>query len=171
MTEIVTPAVTPVVDPAPVVDPLKPAEKVYDQAYVTGLRDEAAAARVSKNEAVASAVAAAKAEHEAALAAKDVAYTELQNELGAAWVELEKLYVSIDAEIPSTKVRAFTAILQGNDHDSIFASAKSTYELFDGFDTPAPKSPAYDPSQSTGGKPTLALNGDPIMQALIKAVS
>ncbi len=154
---------------APVVDPLKPEGKVYDQAYVTGLRDEAAAARVSKKEAVEAAVAAVKAEHAAELAARDVAVTEMQNTLSAAKLELEKLYVTLDADVPSAKVRAFASILQGTDKDSLVESAKTTYSLFDGLGSGS-KTPAFDPSQSTGGKPAMALNGDPILAALMKAV-
>ena len=151
-----------------VVEPPKDA-KVYDQAYVTALRNEAAAARVAKNEAVESAVSLLKAEHEAAVAAKDVAYTELQNQLNQAQLELEKLYVSVDAKVPSEKVRAFAAILKGEDKDSIVESAKATYELFGGFE--ASKQSAFDPTQGSGGKNPMALNGDPILAALMAAVS
>ncbi|QFG10386.1 head scaffolding protein [Mycobacterium phage Anthony] len=145
--------------------PLEPTPKVYDETYVKGLRQEAAKARVDKKDAVDTAVAALKATHAEELAAKDVAFTELQNQLGDAWIELEKLYTSIDAKVPSDKVRAFVGILQGTDKDSIQASAKSAYELAGGFST---KSPAFDPSQGLGGGKPLPLNGDPILNAMTK---
>lgn len=147
--------------------PLEPQPKMFDEAYVKSLRDEAAAARVAKKDAVDAALKAANEGHQAELAAKDTALTELQNELAAARIEIEKLYISIDAGVPSDKVRAFTAILQGNDSESIAASAKSAYELAGGFQT---KSPAFDPTQGFGGRKDIPLNGDPILQALKAAV-
>lgn len=168
MTEIATPAVTPEGTPAPVVDPLKPEPKLFDEAYVKSLRDEAAAARVAKKDAVEAAIKEAKEAHTAELAARDVAYTELQNELAGARLELEKLFVTIDAKVPSEKVRQFAAILQGTDAESIGASAKSSLELIGGFET---RSPAFDPTQGFGGRPAdMPLNGDPILEAIKKAV-
>jgi hypothetical protein len=147
--------------------PLESQPKMFDEAYVKSLRDEAAAARVAKKDAVDAAVKAASDAHQAELASKDTAYTELQGELSAAKVELEKLYVTIDANVPSDKVRAFAGILQGSDTESITASAKSAYELAGGFAT---KSPAFDPTQGFGGRDPLPLNGDPILQAIKNAV-
>jgi hypothetical protein len=160
-----TPEGTPAPEATP--KPMEPTPKVFDEAYVKSLRDEAAAARIAKKEAVDAAVAAATAQHQADLAARDLAYTELQNQLGEAWIELEKLYTTIDAQVPSDKVRAFVSILQGTDKDSITASAKSAYELAGGFST---KSPAFDPTQGFGGKDPLPLNGDPILNAIKAAV-
>ncbi|AOE44427.1 scaffolding protein [Gordonia phage Switzerland] len=140
-----------------------PVTKTYDQAYVDQLRQEAAGHRVGKKEAVEAAEAAVRAEYEAKLADRDVAYTELQNQLGQAWIELEKVYTSIEAKVPSDKVRQFAAILTGEDKESIEASAKTSFELFGGFET---KSPAFDPTQGTGGRNTLPLNGDPLLNAV-----
>lgn len=147
--------------------PLEPQPKVFDEAYVKSLRDEAAAARVAKKDAVEAAVKEANDKFQAELAAKDTAFAELQNELSTARIELEKLYVTLDANVPSDKVRAFVGILQGNDTESITASAKAAYDLAGGFAT---KSPAFDPSQGFGGRDVLPLNGDPILQALKNAV-
>ncbi|ANA87051.1 scaffolding protein [Gordonia phage Strosahl] len=138
-------------------------QKTYDQAYVDQLRQEAAGHRVGKKEAVEAAEAKVKAEYEAMLADRDVAYTELQNQLGQAWIELEKVYTSLEAKVPSDKVRQFASILTGEDKDSIAASAQTSFELFGGFDT---KSPAFDPTQGTGGRNTLPLNGDPLLNAV-----
>ncbi|QFG12514.1 scaffolding protein [Mycobacterium phage Toaka] len=163
MSDIATPdSTTPAVTDTPLEK--APEGKVYDEVYVKGLRDEAAAARIAKRDAVETATKELKEAHAAELAAKDVSYTELQNELGNAWIELEKVYVALDAKVPSDKVRAFTAILQGNDAESIGASAKSSLDLIGGFDS---KGPAYDPSQGRGGTPPLALNGDGILNAMI----
>jgi hypothetical protein len=152
---------------AAVEKPLEAQPKVFDEAYVKSLRDEAAAARVAKKDAVDAAVKAANEAHQAELASRDTAFTELQNELSSARVELEKLYISIDNNVPSDKVRAFAGLIQGSDTESITASAKAAYELAGGFAT---KSPAFDPTQGFGGRDTLPLNGDPILQALKSAV-
>ncbi|BBC43574.1 putative scaffolding protein [Mycobacterium phage C3] len=163
-TPVSTDGSTPEGNPVSKTDtPLEPTPKTYDEAYVKELRQEAAAARVAKKDAVEKAVNDLKAEHAAELAARDTAYTELQNQLGQAWIELEKLYTTIDAKVPSDKVRAFVSILQGDDKESIQASAKSAYELAGGFNT---KTPAFDPSQGTGGRDPLPLNGDPILNAM-----
>ena len=153
--------------PAVTEQPLEQQPKLFDEAYVKSLRDEAASARVAKKDAVDAAVKAVGDAHSAELAGRDTAYTELQNELAASKVELEKLYISIDANVPSDKVRAFVGILQGTDSESITASAKSAYELAGGFAT---KSPAFDPTQGFGGREPLPLNGDPILQAIKAAV-
>jgi hypothetical protein len=147
----------------------KPLEqvKVFDEAYVKSLRDEAAAARVAKKDAVEAAVAEANAKYQAELASRDTAFTELQNELSASKLELEKYQAAIAAKVPSEKVAAFVSILQGNDSESIQASAKAAYELAGGFSS---KSPAFDPTQGSGGRDVLPLNGDPILDALKRAV-
>ena len=146
--------------------PLEASGKTFDEAYVKSLRDEAAAARVAKKDAVDAAVKLANEAHQAELAARDTAAAELQNELAAARLELEKYRIAVEAKVPSDKVAAFVNILQGSDSESIAESAKSALELAGGFS--ATKS-AFDPTQGFGGKP-LPLNGDPILDALKKAV-
>lgn len=160
---------TPQVETQAVPDkPMEPQPKLFDEAYVKSLRDEAAAARVAKKDAVEAAIKEANDKHQAELAERDTAYTELQNELTAARIELEKLYISLDAGVPSDKVRQFAGIIQGTDTESITASAKSAYELAGGFQT---KSPAFDPTQGFGGrKDDMPLNGDPILNAIKAAV-
>ncbi|EKF22999.1 putative head assembly protein [Mycolicibacterium hassiacum DSM 44199] len=149
--------------------PMEPQGKVYDEAYVKALREEAAAHRIAKKDAVEAAVKELTEKHQQELAARDLAYAELQKQLGDAWIELEKVYLSLDAKVPNDKVRAFIEILDGNDRDSIAASVKSRLELVGGFDSKTP-SPAFDPSQGRGGKPPLPLNGDPILEAIKQAV-
>lgn len=155
------------VAPAVTDKPLEAQPKLFDEAYVKSLREEAAAARVAKKDAVDAAIKEASDAHQAELAARDTAYTELQGELEKARIELEKLYISLDANVPSDKVRAFAGLIQGTDTESITASAKAAYELAGGFST---KSPAFDPTQGFGGRDPLPLNGDPILQAIKAAV-
>jgi len=143
-----------------------PTQETFTKEYVQELRNEAANYRNRAKTAAEEARAAVQAEYEAKLADKDVQYLELQNQLGQAWIELEKVYTAVDASIPSSKVRAFAAILQGEDPDSIKESAKTAADLFGGLDS---KSPAFDPTQGKGGTP-LPLNGDPLLNALKRAV-
>jgi len=143
-----------------------PQTETFSREYVEELRRENAKHRTAKAEAVDAVKAQLTQEYEAKLAEKDTAYAELQNQLGDAWVELEKVYTAIDAKVPSEKVRAFAEILKGSDPDSIKESAKSAKELFGGFgkaDAPT------DPTQGSGGG-HLPLNGDPILNAIKKAV-
>ncbi|ASZ75181.1 scaffolding protein [Mycobacterium phage MissWhite] len=171
MSDNATPESTPAGDQTPggSEKPMEPQGKVYDEAYVKALRDEAAAHRIAKKDAVEAAVRELTEKHQKELADRDTAYTELQNQLGQAWIELEKVYLSLDAKVPNDKVRAFIEILDGTDRDSIAASVQSRLELVGGFDSKTP-SPAFDPSQGRGGKPPLPLNGDPILEAIKAAV-
>lgn len=143
-----------------------PAPEVFSKEYVQELRNEAARYRTQKNEAVEATKVALATEFEAKLAEKDVALTEIQQQLSNAQLELEKLYVALEAKVPSEKVRAFAAILQGSDKDSISESAASAKELFGGLNE---SSPAFDPTQGAGGG-VLPLNGDPLLNALKKVV-
>ncbi|QLF84578.1 scaffolding protein [Mycobacterium phage Gail] len=168
MSDTATPEGTPEADPTPVEKPLEKDPKVFDEAYVKELRQEAAAARHAKKDAVDAAVKELNEKHQAELAERDTRYTELENELGKAWTLLQKYETTIDAKVPSDKVRQFVAILQGNDAESIGESAKSNLELIGGFES---RSPAFDPTQGFGGKPKdMPLNGDPILDAIRKAV-
>lgn len=148
-----------------VIEKPKESDKVYDEAYVKQLRDEAAAARVAKRDAVDAAKAEVQAAHAAELAQKDVAYTELQQTLTDTTLELDKLKVAIAAKVPSEKVLQFAAILQGTDEESLTESAKSAHALFGTLDS---RSPAIDPMRGLGGKPddAMPLNGDPILNAM-----
>lgn len=166
MSETDTTAPVEVADSAGGVPETHPAPEVFSKEYVQELRNEAARYRTQKNEAVEVAKTSVAKEFEAKLAEKDVALTELQNQFTEAQIELQKLYVALDAQVPSDKVRAFAAILKGSDAESLSESAKSAKELFGGLTT---ASPAYDPTQGSGGG-AVPLNGDPILAALKKAV-
>jgi len=163
MSETTTTTDTPAVTPAVTATPLEAQPKLFDEAYVKSLRDEAAAARVAKKDAVEAAVKEANDKFQAELASRDTALAETQNELSAARLDLEKYKIAVEAEVPSSKVAAFVSILQGTDTESIRASAQAAYDLAGGFKT---NGPAYDPTQGFGGSAPLALNGDPILQAL-----
>ncbi|ALA48124.1 head scaffolding protein [Mycobacterium phage Phlei] len=150
--------------------PLKQEPKTYSAEYVTELRQEAAAARVAKREAEERITKELNEKHQAELADRDTRITELENEIGKAWIELEKVYLSLEAKVPNDKVRAFVEILEGTDKESIAESVKSRLELVGGFEEKKGFVSGFDPTQGFGGKQHMALNGDPIVQAVIKAV-
>ncbi|AMO43984.1 head scaffolding protein [Mycobacterium phage Bactobuster] len=163
MSDTATPEGTPADATPEVKAPETP--KVYDESYVKELRQEAAAARHAKKDAVEAAVKEVKEAHAAELTARDVRITELENELGNAWTLLQKYETTIDAKVPSDKVRAFVEILQGTDADSITNSAKKNLELIGGFESKPVR--GFDPTQGFGGrKEDMPLNGDPILDAI-----
>ncbi|ASR86470.1 scaffolding protein [Mycobacterium phage Changeling] len=167
MSDTATPEGTPAGTPAPEATPtpVEPTQKVFDEAYVKELRNEAAAARLAKKDAVEAAVREVKEAHTAELVARDTRITELENEIGKAWTLLQKYETSLAAKVPSDKVQQFVAILQGTDAESIEASAKANLELIGGFGhKPVP---GFDPTQGFGGrKADMPLNGDPILDAI-----
>ncbi|QTF81439.1 scaffolding protein [Mycobacterium phage TarsusIV] len=168
MSDTATPEGTPAGTPAPEATPAaeQPAAKVYDEAYVKELRNEAAAQRHAKKDAVEAAVKEANEAHAAELSARDVRITELENELGKAWIELQKLHTTLEAKVPSDKVLAFVEILQGSDADSITESAKKSLGLIEGLGGKK-QVPGFDPTQGFGGrKEDMPLNGDPILNAM-----
>lgn len=167
MSDTATPEGTPSGTPAPEAPkPMEPeTPKMFDEAYVKELRNEAAAARHAKKDAVDAAVREANEARAAELVARDTRITELETELGKAWIELQKLHTTLEAKVPSDKVLAFVEILQGSDPDSITESAKKNLELIGGFDKKPV--PGFDPTQGFGGrKDDMPLNGDPILNAM-----
>lgn len=152
-TDTPTPDVTPNT-PGPV-----PVE-TFSRDYVEGLRSEAAKYRNEKKDAVEAAKAELSAEWEAKLAAKDVELSTFQSDSLAKDVTLSKLRAAIDLGIPSDKLVAFSEVIKGDTEEDIKASAQSAKELF----AVRTNDPATDPTQGSGGRAPLALNGDPLMQ-------
>lgn len=170
MSDNTTPAGTPEGTPAPEATPkpMEPTPKVFDESYVKELRNEAAAARLAKKDAVDAAVKEAKDAYTAEIVTRDTRITELENELGKSWIELQKLHTTLEAKVPSDKVLAFTEILQGIDAESITESAKKSLGLLEGLGGKK-QVPGFDPTQGFGGrKEDMPLNGDPILDAMTK---
>lgn len=156
---------TPTQEAAPIVPGPVPVE-TFSRDYVEGLRSEAAKYRNEKKDAVEAAKAAVAAEWEAKFAAKDVEFAALQSDSLSKDVTLAKVKAAIDLKVPSDKVLAFAEHVKGDTEEAIAESAKSVFELAGGFST---TSPAFDPTQGSGGN-HLPLNGDPLLNALKKAV-
>mgnify|MGYP001548270668 CR=1 FL=1 len=148
-------AATNVTGPVPV--------ETFSRDYVEGLRSEAAKYRNEKKDAVEAAKAEVAAEWEAKLAAKDVELSQLQSDSLAKDVTLTKLRTAIEVGVPSDKLVAFSELIKGDTEEDIKASAQSAKELLGGIRT---NDPATDPTQGSGGKGPLALNGDPLMQKI-----
>lgn len=158
-----TPEGTPA-DSAPEATP--PAE-TFSLEYVQQLRGEAAKYRNEKKSAVEAAKTETAQEWEGKLNTEKSKYAELQSKYDAKSVEMAKLLAAIELEVPSDKLLSFADLIKGDDEDSIKASAKSVLDLVGGF---AEKpDPATDPTQGKGGG-TLPLNGDPLLNALKRAV-
>jgi len=146
--------------------PVATAEQTFSKEYVQQLRNEAARYRTEKNDAVEAAKAAVTADWEGKLAQEQSKAADLESKLGLADLTLTKVKTALSLGVPSDKVLAFAEILKGETEDEIKASAESAKELFG----VAPvKAPATDPTQGSGNS-HLALNGDPILDALKKAV-
>lgn len=133
---------------------------------LTKANNEAAKYRNEKNDAVNTAKAALTAEFEQKLSEKDTAYTELQGQLSAKSLELLKLQVALDLDIPSKKAVKFAALLSGTNEDEIKASAADAKDLFGAVEV---KDRPTDPSQGSGNQ-SIPLNGDPILEAITRAV-
>lgn len=140
--------------------------KLYSEDYVKALRQEAAKHRTAKNEAEASARAAADSEWTEKFTAADALAKTHQSGLGEAWVELEKVYQAVDAGVPHDRLRAFVETIKGSDKESIAASVESNKALF-GI---APVK-ATDPTQGSGGRvPSTPLNSDKLLSAVVGAM-
>ncbi len=144
----------------------EPTVETFSLEYVQGLRSEAAKYRNEKKTAVEQAQAAKDVEWQAKLESHQGEVTRLGTDLGSAWIELAKLYATLDAEVPTPMVREFAGLIQGSDAETIKGSAESARKLLGAFPTNAP---ATDPTQGSGSG-VLPLNGDPILAALKHAV-
>ncbi|AGY36957.1 scaffolding protein [Mycobacterium phage Stephig9] len=148
-----------------------PEGKTFSEDYVKSLRDEAAAARVGKKEAVDTAKTETRAEviaeYEPQMAEKDTQIATLTADLATAQVENQKLRAVLGSEgVAAGDVLDLVDLVQGSDEESISESVKRVLAVYGKRET---KSPAYDPSQGMGGG-NIPLNGDPVLNILKQAV-
>lgn len=132
---------------------------------------EAAKYRVEKKEAVEAAKQevtesfnARIAEIEAELAAKDTDASE-------ARADATKLRAAIKADIETSKVLDFADLLKGETEDELVSHAETLKTLFATDNPGASKQAPVDPSQGRTGKNVPPLNGDPLLQAIERAVN
>lgn len=159
---ITTPAETPVTL-APVAS-----QETFSLEYVQSLRQEAAQHRTAKNAAVEQAQASAQQEWQAKVEAATAENARLTNELGDAWVYVEKVHQTIGANVPTEKILGIAGILKGVDEASIKSSAEETKALLN-ISTAPLSVPATDPTQGSGGG-VAPLNGDILLNAVKRAV-
>ena len=131
------------------------------------LRAEAAKYRVQKNEAVTAAREATVQEYDRKLAEERSRVDEMKQATGLAELETEKYKAAVRAGIPTNAIDEVVSLAQGTDADSIASSVDKLKSIMGN----AAKEPAVDPTQGTGAVKPLPLNGDPVMQALIKAAT
>ena len=132
------------------------------------LRGEAAKYRNEKKDAVEAARSEVTQQWESKLDEATNTSAKLQVDLHNAQTEMTKVTTALSLGVPSDKVVQFASILQGGSEEEINASAESAKELFGDFKK---SMPAIDPTQGSGGGSEIPLNGDPILQALMKAVN
>lgn len=132
---------------------------------------EAAKYRVEKKEAVEAAKQevtesfnARIAEIEAELAAKDTDASE-------ARADATKLRAAIKADIETSKVLDFADLLKGETEDELVSHAETLKTMFAPDNPGASKQAPVDPSQGRTGKNVPPLNGDPLLQAIERAVN
>lgn len=143
--------------------------KTFSEDYVKKLRDENAAARVAKKEAVDAAKievrAEVVAEYEPQIAERDTRITELETAFADQSLELAKLRAVIAAKVPTDDIDTVAGLVQGTDDESIGDSVKRVMSIYGKKEQ---LSPPIDPSQGAGG--TTPLNGDKIANLLKRAV-
>lgn len=161
-----TPTPTPAPPAADALEATPAAQETFSREYVEQLRGEAAKYRNEKKSAVDEAKAALAAEYDGKISLAAAQHAELQTTLSAREVELAKLRTAITLEVPTSKLVGFSELIKGTTEEEITTSAKSVLDLVGGF---AKSVPATDPTQGSGGTP-LPLNGDPILNALKRAV-
>lgn len=156
---------TPESTPVAQVQVTTPAAETFSLDYVQGLRNEAAKYRTEKKDAVEVAKAEVIREYEQKAAERDTALTELQSTLSGRDLELLKLKSILAAEIPSEDVLDVATLVQGIDEESVSESVNRVKALLG--KSPS-KAPAVDPSQGSGSH--MALNGDPLLEMVKRAV-
>lgn len=121
----------------------------FARTLIAQLRQENAAARVKKNEAVENTKLETKQEFEAALALSNTEHEATKVQLDAANLSLAKLNAAIEAGVPTDKLGSVASRLNGSTPEELKADAEEVKKLF-GIGEPAPRVPAVDPSQGKG---------------------
>ena len=136
---------------------------------LTKANNEAARYRTERNTAVEEAKAALTAEHTVALEAATAATGEVQDKLTRSELDLAKIKAVLGLEVPIDKVLSIAELVKGDTEDEVKAHAQSVAGLFAG-GAVAPVVRATDPSIGTGAVASIPLNGNPILDAIKKAV-
>ena len=138
---------------------------------VSDANAEAAKYRVEKRDAVEAAKAEVAASFDAKIKELEEAAANGATELASSRNDAAKLRAAIKADISTDKVLDFAALLQGETEDELVSHAETLKGLFTQDEQPKTKTPATDPTQGSGSKNPLPLNGDPLLAAITKAVN
>jgi len=147
--------------------PVAPPAETFGLEYVQQLRGEAAKYRNEKKDAVEAAKAETAQQWQGKISEAGNETAALQVKLDSAQTEMIKVTTALTLGVPSERVVQFAALLKGDSEEDIRSSAESAKELFGDFKKSVP---ATDPTQGSGGG-AIPLNGDPILEALKKAVN
>lgn len=135
---------------------------------ITKANNQAAKYRTEKNEAV----EAAKKEVEDSFASKieelEAAGQKANEEVTASRHEVDRIKAALEAGIATDKVLSFADLLKGENPDELRSHAESLKELFGTNEAPR-TSKATDPSQGQGNT-HLPLNGDPLLEAVMRKI-
>lgn len=138
---------------------------------VSDANAEAAKYRVEKREAVEAAKAEVAESFNAKIQELEEAAKLQADELVTQRNDAAKLRAAIKADISTDKVLDFAALLQGETEDELVSHAETLKGLFTQGEQPKSKTTATDPTQGSGSKNPLPLNGDPLLAAITKAVN
>lgn len=133
---------------------------------ITDANGEAAKYRNEKKSAVEAAKAEVVNEYEQKVGGFQTQLEELKGEVSARELELVKLRTAIDAGVPNEAIAKFASLLQGSTEDEVKSHAEEVKDLFK---LKPPADRPVDHSQGSGGS-SLPLNGDPLLNALKRAV-
>lgn len=135
---------------------------------ITKANNQAAKYRTEKNEAV----EAAKKEVEDSFSSKieelEAAGQKANDEVTASRHEVDRIKAALEAGIATDKVLSFADLLKGENPDELRSHAESLKELFTTEEAPR-ASKATDPSQGQGNN-HLPLNGDPLLEAVMRKI-
>lgn len=132
---------------------------------------EAAKYRVEKKEAVEAAKQEVTESFNARIAEIEAELAEKDSDATAARADATKLRAAIKADIETSKVLDFADLLKGETEDELVSHAKTLKTLFAADNPGATKQAPVDPSQGQTGKNVTPLNGDPLLQAIERAVN
>lgn len=139
---------------------------------ITKANNEAAKYRTEKNEAVEAAKARVAEEFNGKFAELEAQLNEAKQGESSARLEVLKLKAAINAGIASDKAVQFADLLKGENEEELVSHAEQLKGLFTTAEKPEPtKDRATDPSQGQGVSPATPLNGDKLLNDLLRVIN
>lgn len=132
---------------------------------------EAAKYRVEKKDAVEAAKQEVTESFNARIADLEAELSTKDTDTVSARNDADRLRATIKAGIDTEKALDFAELLKGETEDELVSHAETLKTLFASDNPGASKQAPVDPSQGRTGKNVTPLNGDPILQAIERAVN